>query len=206
MNDEQTKIRILIINDDFSETADIKSWLDKGMRVPWSYMHCISVAETGSRINDVDLVILKPEMEGLSSPMQVFDDIDDMVFEVPIIVLANTDDDEYGLSTFVMEKGAADIVVRGKFDRLVDAIEFALIRQRITTNARKSSDKTLQDSKDKAAGELHDIEGLRNQDREEAAIRLKDSNDMRQKDREESKKMLSMFMGDYSVTNNDAKK
>ncbi len=206
MNTEQVKIRILIIDDDFSETADIKSWLDEGMRVPWSYMHCISVAEAGSRINNVDLVILKPEMEGLSSPMQVFDDIEDMVFEVPIIVLTNTEDDEYGLSTFVMEKGAADIVVRGKFDRLVDAIEFALIRQRIATDTRKASDKTLQDSKDTAAGELQDIEGLRSKDREEAAIKLKDSNDLRQKDQEESKKMLSMFMGDYSVTNNSTKK
>ena len=206
MDNEQAKVCILIINDDFSETSDIKSWLDEGMRVPWSYMHCISVAEAVSRINSVDLVILKPEMGGLSSPMQVFDDIDDMAFEVPIIVLANTEDDEYGLSTFVMEKGAADIVVRGKFDRLVDAIEFALIRQRIATDTRKASDKTLQDSKDKAVGKLQDAEDLRSKDRKEAAIRLKDSNDLREKDQEESKKMLSMFMGDYSVTKNDTKK
>jgi hypothetical protein len=202
---EQDKIQILIINDDFSETADIKSWLDEGMRIPWGYLHCISVSEAGSRINNVDLVILKPEMAGDSSPLQVFDDIDGMVFEVPIIVLTSTDD-EHGLSSFVMEKGAADIVVRGKFERLVDAIEFSLIRQKITTKTRKLSDKTLQDSEIKAAGKLQNSKDLRKKDRKESAIRLQNSNDQREKDQEEGKKILSMFMGDYSATNNDTKK
>ena len=204
MNNEQAKIRILIVDDDFSEMEIIKSYLDEGMRIPWGYMHCINIAETASRINHADLVILKPEMGGLSSPIQIFNDIKDMTFEVPIIVLAGTND-EHGLSTFVMEKGAADIVVRGKFDRLVDAIEFALIRQKETTRVRKDSDKTLQESKNKAERNLQDIQALRSKDIKDSAIKLKDSHDLREKDQEESKRILSMFMSDYSVTDNNKK-
>ena len=190
MNNEQAKIRILIVDDDFSEMEIIKSYLDEGMRIPWGYMHCINIAETASRINHADLVILKPEMGGLSSPIQIFNDIKDMTFEVPIIVLAGTND-EHGLSTFFMEKG--------------EAIEFALIRQKETTRVRKDSDKTLQESKNKAERNLQDIQALRSKDIKDSAIKLKDSHDLREKDQEESKRILSMFMSDYSVTDNNKK-
>lgn len=182
MDIEKVKIKILIINNDFSETENIKSWLDKDMRLPWGMVHCVSVQEARTRVNQVNLVILKPEMEGFATPEEVFKDIDHMVFETPIIVLTDNNHDQNGLSTYVMEKGAADILIRGQFARLVDAIEFALIRQEITTGARKTSDKTLQDSKD-AGDETY-----------------KDSCDQRLKDQEKSKNTLSMFMGEYSVS------
>ena len=198
-------VRILIINNDFTETANIKSWLEEGMRLPWSYTHCISVQEALPRTKNADIIILKPQMEGNSSPKQVFDDIEDMTFEVPIIVLAGAEEEEHGLSTFVMEKGAADIIIRGKFERLVDAIEFSLIRQKISTGARKASDRTLHDNKRKAAGELQNSHDQRTKDRGEAATELKESKDLRKQDQEESQNMLSMFMGDYSVTRPPAK-
>ena len=187
MNTETVKIKILIINNDFSETANIKSRLDKDMRVPWGMVHCVSVEEARSRVNKVDLVILKPEMEGIATPKEVFKDIEHMVFETPIIVLTDDNHDQNGLSTYVMEKGAADTLIRGQFARLVDAIEFALIRQKITTGTRKTSDKTLQDSKD--AGDA----------------RHKEICDQRLKDQEESKNTLSMFMGGYSASDNGSK-
>jgi hypothetical protein len=117
------------------------------MRIPWGMSHCVSVEEARSRINKADLVILKPEMEGLSSPKEVFKNIDDMIFEIPILVLSS-DGDEHGLSTYVMEQGAADTIIRGQFSRLVDANEFALIRQKLKTDTRKATDKTLQNNKD----------------------------------------------------------
>ncbi|TIQ08747.1 MAG: hypothetical protein E5X57_21945 [Mesorhizobium sp.] len=205
MTKEQPTIRILIINNDFAETDVIKSWLEEGMRLPWTYTHCISVSEAIPRVNNSDLIILKPEMEGLSTPMQVFDSIEDIVFEVPIIVLAGKDD-EHGLSTFVMEKGAADIVVRGKFERLVDAIEFALIRQKITSDTRRASDKALQNNKDQAEAELQESNDLRTKDQGEAAEKLKGSDELRIKSKQESDNILSMFMGGYSATSNDTEK
>ena len=184
MDAQTIKIRILVIDNDFAETSTIKSWLEKDMRVPWSMNHCVTVEEAKARINMADLVILKPEMEGLSSPKEVFQNIEDMVFEVPILVLTNAED-EHGLSTYVMEQGAADTIIRGQFARLVDAIEFALIRQKITTDARKGTDKTLSDSEDKGTADL------------------KTSHEESAADHERHRQILRMFSGDYAVDQQD---
>lgn len=180
MNKAKNKIILLIINNDFSETEDIKNRLNQEMRVPWSTIHCVNVEEARSRINKANLIILKPEMEDLSRAEDVFKAIENIAFEIPIIVLRDDNHDKNGLSTYVMEKGAADILIRGQFSRLVDAIEFAIIRQKIKTGTRKASDKTLQDSKD--VGEL----------------KYKESCDQRLKDQEENNHAISMFMGGYS--------
>ncbi len=173
-------IRIVIVDNDFAETGTIKTWLEKDMRVPWRMTHCVSVEEACPRINKADLVILKPEMQGLSSPKEVFKHIDKMVFEVPIIVLTS-EGDERGLSTYVMEQGAADTLIRGYFARLVDAIEFALIRQKIKIDVRKANDKTLLDSEDKGAADL------------------KTSQDDALAGDERHRQILRMFSGDYAV-------
>ena len=188
MKQEETKINILIINNDLSETDNIKSWLYQDMRIPWSISHCINMKEARSRINKAHIVILKPEMEGWATPQEIFKDVENIAFETPIIVLANRGHDQNGLSTFVMEQGAADILIRGQFSRLVDAIEFALIRQKITTNTRKVSDKKIQDNQD--VGDA----------------KYKDSCDKRSKDQEERKNTLSMFMGGYSVSGQEPDK
>lgn len=146
------------------------------MRVPWSVSHCVSVEEARSRINKADLVILKPEMEGLASPKQVFRNIEGMIFEIPILVLKGAGD-EHALSTYVMEKGAADTIIRGQFARLVDAIEFALIGQKLKTDSRKTANKALKDSQDKDA--LHN---------------------------EKQKQILRMLSGDYAVDQQDKTK
>lgn len=184
MNSPPIKIRILIVNNDFAETGIIKTWLEKDMRVPWAISHCVSVKEARSRISKADLVILKPEMEGLPSPKKVFKNIDDMVFEVPILVLTS-EGDEHGLSTYVMEQGAADTVIRGQFAKLVDAIEFALIRQKLKTDTRKTADKTLSDSQDKGKADL------------------KTSQDETVAEEERHRQILRMFSGDYAVDHQD---
>lgn len=173
MRNESDQIRILIVNDDSAEVENIKTWLGQDMRMPWSATHCIKVAEAAPRAHKADLIILKPEMEGVFSPQQVFKSIEGMVFETPIIVLTNAGD-PHKLSTYVMEQGAADTVIRGQFARLVDAIEFALIRQRLSTNARKASDKVLSESQDK------ELSG-----------------------KERHKQILRMFSGDYAVDQRD---
>jgi len=177
-------IRILIIDNDYTETSTIKTWLEKDMRAPWRLTHCVNVEEAQSRVNKADLIILKPEMKGLPSPKEVFKNIDDIVFEKPIIVLTS-ENDESSLSTYVMEQGAADTVIRGHFARLVDAIEFALIRQKLKTDARKTTDKTLSDTQNKGAADLK-----RSQSETVASG-------------ERHKQILRMFSGDYSVDQQD---
>ena len=126
--------------------------------------------------NDFD----EPEMDSQSSPKKVFKDIDDMIFEKPIIVLKSKNDGQ-DLSTYVMEQGAADIVIRGQFSRLVDAIEFALIRQRLKVNVREAADKRLSASKSENKSET-DIS--------------RDQNALAQ---DRHKQILRMFSGDYAV-------
>ena len=181
------KIRILIVSNDFAETEMIISWLEKDMRVPWDMSHCINIKEAKSRINKADVVILKPEMEGMLSPKEVFKNIDDMVFEVPILVLKSAED-EHELSTYVMEQGAADIVVRGQFARLVDALEFALIRQQLRTDTRKTFDNTISESQNKAKADLktNQVEVMAEEERH--------------------RQILRMFGGDYTVDQQDKPK
>ena len=176
-------IRILIINNDFDEVKVINEWLTQDMRVPWSANHCVNVEEARRRINNTDLVILKPEISGFETPKEIFDDIDDMVFEVPIIVLASKGDDK-SLSTYVMEEGAADIVVRGQFSRLIDAIEFALIRQRIATYERQSKD--TEASKHPYTKRAVNNENLAREERHQQILR--------------------MFAGDYALDQHDQDK
>lgn len=140
------KVNLLIVDNDGAEVNTIKSWLEQEMRVPWGFTHCVNIKEASLRISNVDLVILKPEMEGFLSPKEVFKTIGNMFFEIPVLVITNEGDD-HQLSTYVMEQGAADTVIRGQFSRLVDAIEFALIRQKLKTDVRETSDKILTDSR-----------------------------------------------------------
>lgn len=196
MNEDDRKIHILLINDRHEDAEDIKDHLGKHMRLPWNLMHCISLKEAVPRINKADLVILELELEGLSSPKQIFSDVGDMVFETPIIALTGKSGDDHGLATYVMEMGAADTMIRGQFGHLVDAIEFALIRQKITTGTRQSSDRTLADSQAQDATLLQSA-------KDQATADLKESKEGRADDQEKSKQTLRMFMGDYSVDQKD---
>ena len=173
-------IRIVIISNDAGESENIRTWLARDMRIPW-HMSLYPNAKAVPHIVTADLIILKPETEGLSSG-EVFEELNDLVFETPILVLMNPGqgEREHALSTYVMERGAADIVVRGQFARLVDAIEFALIRQKISSTLRKDSD---------SAKELQ---------RSLSESDLKDSQEAHGKDKNRHEQIMRMFMGGYT--------
>lgn len=180
-NGESTDgIRIVIISNDAGESENIRAWLGRDMRIPW-HMDLYASIKAVPHIVTADLIILKPEAENLSS-REVFEDLNDLVFETPILVLMNPGhgEKEHSLSTYVMERGAADVVVRGQFARLVDAIEFALIRQKISTSLRRNSDA----SKDRQRV-LSDAD-------------LKESRDARGEDKDRHDQILRMFMGGYT--------
>lgn len=194
MNKER-EVHILLINDRHEDAENIKAHLGKHMRLPWNLMHCVSLKEAVSRINQADVVILELELDGLSSPKQIFSDVDDMVFEKPIIALTGKGKGNQDLSTYVMEMGAADTMIRGQFGRLVDAIEFSLIRQKIATETRESSDHILADSR---AEDADLLQSAKNQ----ASSDLKEVSKAHADDKEKAKQTLRMFMGDYSVDSN----
>lgn len=192
MDGANQTIHVLLINDRQEDAENIKSHLGRYMRLPWDLMHCINIKEALPRINKADIVILELELEGEISPKKIFSDVGDMAFETPIIVLTGKGEGNHGLATYVMEKGAADTIIRGQFEHLVDAIEFALIRQKIATQTRECSDRVLARSQSDDANVL---QSTRNQ----AGADMDESKKERADDREKSRQTLRMFMGDYSV-------
>jgi len=183
MNKENPEVNLLIINNDFSETEMIQACLDKDMHATWRMIHCINLEEAHSCVSKVDLVILKPELDDTVAPKEVFKNIAHMVFETPIIVITDHSKVSDDFSTYVMEKGAADTVIRGQFSRLVDAVEFALIRNEIIKSVRKTNDK-----------ELKDVQECGDDKYQKSCAE-------REQELAEHKRYLSMFMEGYSVSN-----
>ena len=181
MDNIKEETNILLINDNEADVKKIRQFLNQTMRVPWKLTRCLNVREAIPLANEVNIIILDLALKGPEAPRKIFKSVMHLSFETPIIVLSGKK--RRRLATYVMEKGAADIIVRGRFERLVDAIEFALIRQQIATKKRKNSDK--------AVLEEHD----------DAVRKLIDANNLREKEQKENKQALSMLMGGYSVVN-----
>ena len=179
MENEIPKIKLIFVGDNVQHKEAIEAKLEKEMRLPWSFLYYENIDRAVMHLDDTDLIILDLESRGFVQPKEIFEEIDSRVFEVPIIAL--TGEDEHDLAVYLMEQGAADTLIRGQFLRLVDAIEFSLIRQRIGTTARKVSEQVMTDNK---------IDN---------AEKLKDSEDKNKKEAEGHRQILRMFKGDYSV-------
>jgi DNA-binding NtrC family response regulator len=181
MDNIKEETNILLINDNEADVKIIRQFLNQTMRAPWKLTHCLNVREAIPLANEVNIIILDLALKGPEAPRKLFKSVKHLSFETPIIVLSGKK--RRRLATHIMEKGAADIIIRGRFERLVDAIEFALIRQQIATKKRINSDQALQKEHD------------------DAVRKLMNANNMRKKEQEESKQALSMLMGGYSVAN-----
>lgn len=181
MYQDNAKICILLINDKPADVQNIEQHLSETMRLPWTLIQCPDIREATPHVGKADIIILDLALSPLVTPKEIFQDIEELAFETPIIVLRGEGPDEHDLATYVMEQGAADNMIRGKFGRLVDAIEFALIRQKITTGKREAREQILNNSKKKGEKDL------------------KASQDGRAADQKKSRQILSLFSGGYSV-------
>ena len=179
------KLQILVINDDDSEIELIKNQLERDMRVPWNLTQHDTAEDAGDAMGEADIIILKTESEDLTR-VEVFDDVQDMVYETPIIVLGNVDKTQRQgaqaeFATALMDRGAADVIVRGHFARMVDAIEFAMIRQKISTAVRKDADQALSESERQGRSDI------------------KTSQRKIVNQAERHKQIIRMFLGGYST-------
>lgn len=154
LNIKQNNTKILLICDKAPSAEKIKNCLKQSMRVSWSIMHCVTVKEAMPRMHGADIIILDLALEGPTMPKEIFREVQHLSLDTPVIVL--TGRKKHNLCTYVMEKGAADTIVRGGFGRLVDAIEFALIRQKIK---KVTSDQNANDQKDRQ--DARDIEATK---------------------------------------------
>lgn len=192
MDKEKIEVCILLINDKDADVEKIKTHLNETMRLSWTMVHCTTVKEAVSHISEADVILLDLNLDSPTTALEDFEVVEHLIFEIPIIALTGDGQDEHELATTVMELGAADNIIRGKFGRLVDAIEFSLIRQKLKTDKRKHSAQVLANTKEKGAANLKV-----NKEKEEANLQLSDV--ARRKDQEKSKQMLRMFTGDYAV-------
>jgi DNA-binding response OmpR family regulator len=196
MNIEVKPIEILLINDNGDDVIIIKDTLEKNMRVPWHIVHCENIKEALPRTFKADVIILDLGLHSFDLPNKIFEDIEGIASDTPIIVLTGAGKDEFELATIVMEMGAADQIIRGKFGRLVDAIEFSLIRQKITTDKKEKTDRTLEEAEMKAKTELQDAQ-------DKANIALEESESKRKDEHKQDRQILSLFMGGYSVVKSE---
>lgn len=185
MNEANIEVRILFVSKRVEDLVSIKKHLEQDMRVRWTLNYSDTIDTAVMSLEKIDMIILDLDLQTKIKPEDIFDEIEHRVFEIPIIAL--TGGDEHNLGLYVMEKGAADTMIRGQFFRLVDAIEFALIRQKIVTRTRMSGDKNFQDIRDKDD------------------VAHKKVLDQMSKEIKEDKNALSLFMGGYSVSNQEAK-
>jgi FixJ family two-component response regulator len=188
MTQNHEYIKIFLVCDNEPDVANIKARFEDSTKTPcyvWSFP---SLSEglyyLDTKKLRADIIILDLGLIGTDNPKEIYEKIGEAACGIPIIVITGKGKKEHDLAVLVMQAGAADNMIRGEFSGLVDAMEFALIRQEIAENTKSDGEKNLKHIKEKS-DEKH-----------------KDLLDKRLKDKQEYQHTLSMFMGDYSASNN----
>ncbi len=199
---EDDFIKMLLVSDNEADVKKIKKRLEETIRIACHIWHCITLKEALEHLNkrglQADVIILDLGLVGTSNPKEIYKKIGRAAQRTPIIVLTGEGEEEHDLATFVMEAGASDHMIRGQFDRLLDAIEFSLIRHKIIQKTRDESTSDLRDAHDKGIADL-DIEKTRH------ASETKDRKDKTDKESHEQKQLISWITGGYSVEENSEK-
>jgi DNA-binding response OmpR family regulator len=176
---KQENIKILLVCDNEADVVNIKYRVESHDNISFYIWQCPTLSE-GIGYLDIkklraDIVILDLGLKGTETPKEAYRQMGIAADDIPIIVITGKGSEEHDLAAFVMQSGAADNMIRGEFSGLTDAMEFALIRQKITKDEKIKTDKTLQDSKD-----VGDAQNL--------------------KEKQDHQSHLSMFMGGYSAS------
>ncbi|MDD3019902.1 MAG: hypothetical protein PHX61_02845 [Alphaproteobacteria bacterium] len=181
---KQDNMKILLVCDNRADVVNIRAKVDSHENIACYVWQCPTLSEGIGYLNikklRADMIILDLGLSGEDTPEEIYRQMGVAAQDIPIIVITGKGNEEHDLAAFVMESGAADNMIRGEFGGLTDAMDFALIRSKITKEKESEADKALQDSKN-------------------------DCDEKSQKDQQDHQDHLSMFMGGYSVTNNDAK-
>lgn len=162
------------------------------MKIPCYVWHCLTLAEALDMLNRnklrANIIILDLGLIGTANPKEIYRKMGESAHDIPIIVLTGPGDEEHDLATFVMEAGAADHMIRGQFSRLTDAIEFSLIRHKITNKSTED-----------ALNQPSPAQKIRQDGHDSETKEAKRKSDQRN---DEKKQYISWVMGGYSVENN----
>lgn len=127
-------LKILLVCDNKAYTQNIKLRLEKFIEMPCYVWNCNSLIEATDMLDmnklRADIIILDLGLIGTVNPINIYKKIGSSAQDIPIIVLTGSGEEEQDIITIVMEAGAADHMIRGQFTRLIDAIEFSLLRNK----------------------------------------------------------------------------
>ncbi len=180
--------KILLISDNTTDVSNIKARLEESISFPCYIWQCSTLGEAlyyldGKKLR-ANIIILDLGLTDIMSPKDIYEKIGESARNIPIIVMTGAGDEDHDLATFVMEAGASDHMIRGEFSRLSDAIEFALIRHKITTET--------------SARNRHDQDNIK-EDHIIASRKAKSKSDNKIQEKND---IISWITGGYSVENN----
>lgn len=139
MGKNNRNIKILLVCDNKAYCGNIKFRLENSIETSCYVWHGSTLCEALDLLNNkklrADIIILDLGLIGSDSPINIYNEMGKAAPHIPIIALTGTGSEERDLAVLVMEAGAADHMVRGQFSRLMDAIEFSLIRHKIKGEA-----------------------------------------------------------------------
>lgn len=143
MHSNRSNTKILLVCDNRDDIGNIKLRLEESIKTPCYVWHYKTLVEAINILNNnklrADIIILDLDLLGTADPRNIYQEMGDAAQNIPIIVLTGTGEKEHNLATFVMEAGAADHIVKGQFSRLTDAIEFSLIRHKLTHETKENA-------------------------------------------------------------------
>lgn len=188
MNDE--RINILLIENTEPQASEIRTLLKRNVMPTCHVMHCTCLLEAmdlvGRQQAAVDLILLDLGLVESNNPQDLLHQIENTVDDIPLIVF--TGRSEHDLALVIVREGTqGDGVIKERFsaspERLKDAVEFALARNRILREIKMSNAAALEAAKEKGAAALKEV-----QEKNEEELRYQ-------------KQLLAWMMGGYSIDN-----
>ncbi len=133
-------LKILLVCDNEADILNIKARVESHDNILCYVWQCPTLSE-GLGYLDIkklraDIIILDLALKGIETPKEIYRQMGIAAVDIPIIVITGKGSAEHDLAVFVMECGAADNMIRGEFGGLADAMQFALIRRKITKDKK----------------------------------------------------------------------
>jgi len=138
-------ITVLLVSDNESDIHEVQKHIERTMGLACRVWYCANISRAAGFFKqetpEVDIVLLDLGLIGSGRPREIFQQMQHIVSDIPIIIFTEREDHELALLT--IGEGAADNVTRGQFStdpyKLRDAIEFSLARNKISKDERSQS-------------------------------------------------------------------
>lgn len=138
-------VNILLVDTHAIEASKVKAFLEQHSELPFCVSHCASRSTAlqvlKGKSTKVDAIILDLFLIDPTNPKETYKLIHDAAGDTPIIVM--TGRKGHALACEVTAEGASAVVVRERFEadptRLLDAIEFSLIRANLLRELKENN-------------------------------------------------------------------